>query len=163
MGAQAHPKLFSPAFWAHPFPYFARLRAEEPVHRATLPPRTPIWFVTRHDDVLALLKDDRFAKDRTRAMTAEQLRQMPWVPPMFRPLERNMLDRDPTDHTRLRALVQKAFTPPPGRAHAGAGRIPRGGAARRRPGAGRDGPDPRLRPAAADDDHRRDPRRADPR
>jgi cytochrome P450 PksS len=111
MREQAPPKLFSPAFWANPFPLFARLRAEEPVHRALLPPRTPIWFVTRHEDVLALLKDDRFAKDRTRAMTAEQLRRMPWVPPMFRPLERNMLDRDPPDHTRLRALVQKAFTP----------------------------------------------------
>ena len=111
MGEQVQAKLFSPAFWADPFPYFARLRAEEPVHRATLPPRTPIWFVTRHDDVLALLKDDRFAKDRTRALTAEQLRRMPWVPPMFRPLERNMLDRDPPDHARLRSLVQKAFTP----------------------------------------------------
>jgi cytochrome P450 len=111
MGEKGQPKLFSPAFWADPFPFFARLRAEHPVHRALLPPRTPIWFVTRYDDVLALLKDDRFAKDRTRAMTAEQLRRMPWVPPMFRPLERNMLDRDPPDHTRLRALVHKAFTP----------------------------------------------------
>jgi cytochrome P450 len=44
-------------------------------------------------------------------MTAEQLRKMPWVPPMFRPLERNMLDLDSPDHTRLRTLVHKAFTP----------------------------------------------------
>jgi cytochrome P450 PksS len=111
MGERRPAQLFSPEFWSDPFPYFARLRAEDPVHRAILPPRTPIWFVTRHEDVLALLKDDRFAKDRRLAMTAEQLPRMPWVPPMFRPLERNMLDRDPPDHTRLRALVQKAFTP----------------------------------------------------
>jgi cytochrome P450 len=76
-----------------------------------LPPRTPIWLVTRHEDVQALLKDDRFAKDRANAMTPEQLRKHPWVPPMVRPLERNMLDLDPPDHTRLRALVHKAFTP----------------------------------------------------
>jgi cytochrome P450 len=44
-------------------------------------------------------------------MTAEQLRKIPWVPPMFRPLERNMLDLDSPDHTRLRTLVHKAFTP----------------------------------------------------
>ena len=44
-------------------------------------------------------------------MTPEQLSKMPWVPPMFRPLERNMLDLDAPDHTRLRALVHKAFTP----------------------------------------------------
>jgi cytochrome P450 PksS len=44
-------------------------------------------------------------------MTPEQLRKQPWVPPMFRPLERNMLDLDSPDHTRLRQLVHKAFTP----------------------------------------------------
>jgi cytochrome P450 PksS len=111
MGRQDPAKLFSPQFWADPFPLFARLRAEEPVYRTVLPPKTPIWLVTRYEDVQALLKDERFAKSPRNAMTPAQLRQRPWVPPMFRPLERNMLDLDPPDHTRLRALVHKAFTP----------------------------------------------------
>ena len=86
------------------------------------------WLVTRYDDVVAVLKDERFAKDKFNALTPEQAARQPWVPAMFRPLTRNMLDLDPPDHTRLRALVQKAFTPrlveqmrP---AHRGAGRRP---------------------------------------
>ncbi len=70
-----------------------------------------MWLLTRYEDVNALLKDERFPKNRRNALTPEQLRKLPWVPPMFRPLERNMLDLDAPDHTRLRALVHKAFTP----------------------------------------------------
>jgi cytochrome P450 len=103
--------LFSSQFWADPFPFFARLRAEQPVYRAVLPPKIPIWLVTRYEDIQRLFKDDRFTKNKVTAMTPEQLRRQPWIPPMFRPLERNMLDLDPPDHTRLRALVHRAFTP----------------------------------------------------
>src|ERR671912_2389274 len=105
--------IVSAEFKADPFPQLAVLRASEPVYRTTLPDkvRTPVWLVTRYEDVNALLKDERFPKNRRSALTPEQLRRLPWVPPMFRPLERNMLDLDPPDHTRLRALVHKAFTP----------------------------------------------------
>jgi cytochrome P450 PksS len=102
--------LFTPQFWADPFPFFARLRAEEPVFRAKLSAKESMWIVTRFDDVQRLLKDDRFAKNKRAVMTPPQLRRQPWIPPMFRPLERNMLDLDPPDHTRLRALVHRAFT-----------------------------------------------------
>ena len=103
--------ILSLEFKANPFPLLARLRAEQPVCRITLPDKTPVWLVTRYEDVKTLLTDERFAKSRYNALTPEQLRKQPWVPPMFRPLERTMIDLDPPDHTRLRQLVHKAFTP----------------------------------------------------
>ena len=101
----------SASFKANPFPFYAQLRAEAPVFPVKLPTKQRAWLITRYDDVLNTLKDERFAKDRHNAMTPEQLKKFPWVPPMFKPLERNMLDLDSPDHTRLRALVHKAFTP----------------------------------------------------
>src|SRR3954466_10196495 len=103
--------ISSPAFKANPYPYYAHLRAESPVHRVTLPDRQVAWLVTRYDDVVAMLKDDRFSKERRRVLSPEQAARQPWIPKMVRPLERNMLDLDPPDHDRLRGLVHKAFTP----------------------------------------------------
>jgi cytochrome P450 len=111
MNTAQQVNILSPEFKANPFPLFARLRAEQPVFRITLPDKTPVWLVTRYEDVKALLTDERFAKNRYNALTPEQLRKHPWVPPMFRPLERTMVDLDPPDHTRLRQFVYKAFTP----------------------------------------------------
>jgi len=102
--------LGTPRFKADPFPYYARLRREAPVHPVTLPDRQRAWLVTRYDDVLSVLKDERLVKDRLNVASDKQQRA-PWMPAMFRPLSRNMLDVDPPDHTRLRALVQRAFTP----------------------------------------------------
>jgi cytochrome P450 PksS len=103
--------IVSAEFKADPFPFLARLRASDPVYRTMLPDKTAVWLLTRYDDVNALLRDERFTKNRRSALTKDQLRKLPWMPPMFRPLERNMLDLDPPDHTRLRSLVHKAFTP----------------------------------------------------
>jgi cytochrome P450 PksS len=103
--------IVSAEFKADPFPFLARLRGSEPVYRTTLPDKTVVWLLTRYDDVTALLRDERFTKNRRSALTKDQLRKLPWTPPIFRPLERNMLDLDPPDHTRLRSLVHKAFTP----------------------------------------------------
>ena len=98
-------------FKEDPYPVFARLRAEAPVCRVHVPGKLATWLVTRYDDVVALLKDERFIKDWRAALTPEQAARQPWIPRAIRPLERNMLDQDPPDHTRLRALVHKAFTP----------------------------------------------------
>jgi cytochrome P450 PksS len=103
--------IASPEHKADPYPFYARLRAESPVCSVPLTGKHSAWLVTRYDDVVSVLKDDRFAKNKQSALTPEQLGREPWMPSMFKPLARNMLDLDPPDHTRLRALVQKAFTP----------------------------------------------------
>jgi cytochrome P450 len=100
----AYVNIASSKFKAAPFPFYAQLRSEAPVYRTMLPDKRSVWLVTRYDDVLAALKDDRFSKDKINARTP------PWLPGMFRPLLRNMLDVDVPDHTRLRGLVQKVFT-----------------------------------------------------
>jgi cytochrome P450 PksS len=103
--------IASPEFKANPYPFYARLRQEAPVCRVLTPDKQPTWLVTRYDDVVALLKDQRFVKDKRIALSPEQATRQPWIPRMLRPLERNMLDADPPEHTRLRGLVHNAFTP----------------------------------------------------
>jgi cytochrome P450 len=103
--------LASAAFKANPYPYYARLRAEAPVHRVELSDRRTGWLITRYDDVLSALKDPLLVKDRQNASAPGQPMKQPWMPGFVRPLTQNMLDRDPPDHTRLRALVHRAFTP----------------------------------------------------
>ncbi len=106
-----HPNLASPRFKADPYPFYARLREEAPVVQVRLPNRQSAWLITRYDDVLTALIDPRLAKDRLQVLTPEQVSKQPWVPEFFKPLTRNMLDLDAPDHTRLRGLVHKAFTP----------------------------------------------------
>jgi len=104
--------ITSAAFKANPHPFYARLRAEAPVYRTVLPDKQPAWLITRYDDVLATLKDEQhFSKDPRAAKTAEQLKQMPWMPPMFAPLSRSILDTDFEEHARLRGIIHLAFTP----------------------------------------------------
>lgn len=103
--------LASPRFKADPHPTYARLRTEAPVYRARLGWRRHAWLLARYDDVNALLRDPRFAKDPRNARGEGGRGAAPWMPGPLRPLAHNMLDLDAPDHTRLRALVQKAFTP----------------------------------------------------
>lgn len=99
------PDLASPRFKANPHPFYARLRSEAPVLRTRmalwLP---PMWLITRYDDVLSVIKDpERFSN--------VYLTKIPWTPRWMRPYYQHILVLDPPDHTRLRALVGKAFTP----------------------------------------------------
>ena len=90
-----------PEFVADPYPMYQRLRAEDPVHHSPL----GFWVLSRYEDVVAALRDPRLAKEAIAAFVAARF----GAPIPAQGL--SMLDRDPPDHTRLRGLVSKAFTP----------------------------------------------------
>lgn len=95
------------AYFQNPQDVFGRLRSSAPVTPVIMPGGGQAWLVTRYDDVRAALTDPRLAKDWMRHMTPEG-----WAPdPVHGHFNRNMLNADPPDHTRLRRLVLKAFTP----------------------------------------------------
>jgi len=104
--------LFSPNFKANPYPTYAALRDHAPRHcRAAVDGKAALWFITRYDDVAALLRDHkRFVKNVTNTLSPAQQAHLPPTPPLLRLLGNHMLNLDPPDHTRLRALVNKAFT-----------------------------------------------------
>ncbi|HUM67772.1 MAG TPA: cytochrome P450 [Chloroflexota bacterium] len=105
---------FAPDFIVNPYPVYRELQENCPVHWGM--PVNPImpgaWWFTRYADVQAILKDNRFGRDWQRVIPPEE--RAP-IPDLFRPyyemLGQWMLFQDPPDHTRLRTLVHKAFTP----------------------------------------------------
>jgi cytochrome P450 len=96
-----HFNPMDPAFIADPYPTYHKLRADDPVHQSPL----GFWVLTRYEDVVNSLRDPRLAKEAIAAFVAARFGTA--VPAMGL----SMLDRDPPDHTRLRSLASKAFTP----------------------------------------------------
>ncbi|MGW0651136.1 cytochrome P450 [Streptomyces umbrinus] len=108
------PPAFDPwdqAFLANPYPAYADLRAQGRVHYYE---PTNQWLVPHHADVSALLRDRRLGRTYQHRFTHEDFGRT--APPAehepFHVLnDHGMLDLEPPDHTRIRRLVSKAFTP----------------------------------------------------
>jgi cytochrome P450 len=99
---------FAPGFTDDPYPQYAALRAEAPVYQHPL----GFWLLTCYDDVSWLLRAGLSVEDRNVAEGPfRELRDQMNGDQMPRTDGLSMLDRDPPDHTRLRRLVSKAFTP----------------------------------------------------
>ncbi|MET8754153.1 cytochrome P450 [Streptomyces sp. NPDC004667] len=96
-----------PDFVRDPYPVYARLRAEGPVHHVLTPDRQEVWLVVGHEAGRTAFTDPRLSRDWRRSgdigkiINAEQ----------DHPALAHMLMADPPDHTRLRRLVASAFTP----------------------------------------------------
>jgi hypothetical protein len=94
-----------------PYTYFGRLRSIDPVHWN---PLWQGWIMTRHQDVVAVLRDHtRFSSHRMAYLDAHaSAKKLQALETYFAMLSRWLVFIDPPDHTRLRLLLQKAsFTP----------------------------------------------------
>ena len=110
---------FDPAsqeFAWHAYQRYAELREQSPVHRLLQPDGTEVWLITRYGDARAALADPRLSKDPRPALRAQEATAA--VPPgkgsqaTYVGLNAaHLLFTDPPEHTRLRRLVTRAFTP----------------------------------------------------
>lgn len=108
----ATPTLFTWEFAADPYPAYAWLREHAPVYRATLPSGVEAWLVTRYADARQALADQRLSKNPAHHSAAAHGRGKVGIPgERSANLMTHLLNIDPPDHTRLRRLVSKAFTP----------------------------------------------------
>ena len=100
-----------PAFIADPYPVLRTLRERHPV---LWNPATRQWLIARHAAVDRLLRDRRLGRTYRHVATHVEFgREEPpaWHAPFHDLNDAGMLDLEPPDHTRLRRLVQRAFTP----------------------------------------------------
>ncbi|MGW0209234.1 cytochrome P450 [Streptomyces sp. NPDC003233] len=102
---------WDPAFLADPYPAYAELRARGRVIRYE---PTDQWLVPHHADVSALLRDRRLGRTYQHRFSHEEFGRTAPAPehePFHTLNDHGMLDLEPPDHTRIRRLVSKAFTP----------------------------------------------------
>ncbi|MEU9268774.1 cytochrome P450 [Streptomyces sp. NPDC048251] len=107
--------LLSPDLTAEPFARYARMREQAPVLTGTVL-GSPMWLVTRYDDVRQVLTDPRFVTDPASVQGAGQdgehaiLKQLDIPSDVVDLIEKAMMNLDGAAHTRLRKLVSRAFT-----------------------------------------------------
>ncbi|GAA2008073.1 cytochrome P450 [Nocardiopsis rhodophaea] len=108
--------LMDPELMRAPYTAWGRVRERGPVVRGRSVDGSPMWIITRHDDVRSVLNDPRFANNSTSVPGVEtnarvELLRHFGIPEHYIPyITESVLDADAPDHTRLRKLVSRAFT-----------------------------------------------------
>src|SRR5947208_11460719 len=97
---------FLPEVHQNPYPHYHRLRETGPINQ----PFPGAWLLSRHRDVEALLRNPHVSSDRRKSPMYDLFLQSLPDPERFQAIPPSMLFQDPPDHTRLRGLVNKAFT-----------------------------------------------------
>jgi cytochrome P450 len=113
--APSFPNFPDPRLLQDPYPFYRMLRTTSPVFRVPVGDAgSPgVWILTRHEAVQLVLRDARFSVDRRKARIVQEYADRLPLAAAFGEEGglRSMLLMDPPDHTRVRALVSKAFTP----------------------------------------------------
>jgi cytochrome P450 len=100
-------KQLSPDFVRDPYPVYARLRAEGPLHHVRDPDGEDLWLIVGYEACRTAFTDARLSRDWTGSGDIRQIHNTDADQPALA----HMLMRDPPDHTRLRRLVAREFTP----------------------------------------------------
>ena len=107
--------FLAPELLRNPHPTLARMRESAPIyHVQHMEFGAYPWLVTRYEDSINLLNDERFTKDDARIPRKGErgsLSPDDYMMEAAGAINRHMLTLDPPDHTRLRGLIHKAFTP----------------------------------------------------
>ncbi|MGX5183396.1 cytochrome P450 family protein [Streptomyces avermitilis] len=98
--------LFSEALMSDPHEGFRHLRAAGAVHESVTPDGEAVWVITRYAEARDALADSRLSLNKANARTRGEYQSS--MPPE---LDAHLLNMDAPDHTRLRRLVSRAFTP----------------------------------------------------
>jgi len=101
--------LNSAEFLRNPYPVYDELRVNDPIHWS---PENGYWIITRYADIVSQVQNERLSSNRIAAHASRMPRETKeHFRPFFTAVGSWMLMIDPPDHTRLRGLVNKAFTP----------------------------------------------------
>ena len=98
---------FDPAFRANPYPYYDALRVHDPVHTTEF----GMVVLTRYEDVTTTLKSADFSRDIEKYSTQASSEARQARRDRQEERTKSILNLDPPDHTRLRRIVSKSFTP----------------------------------------------------
>ncbi|MED3515581.1 cytochrome P450 [Bacillus subtilis] len=101
-------QLSSRAFKDEAYEFYKELRKSQPLYPLSLGALGKGWLISRYDDAIHLLKNEKLKKNYENVFTAKEKR--PALLKNEESLTKHMLNSDPPDHNRLRTLVQKAFT-----------------------------------------------------
>ena len=101
--------LIGPEAALDPYPLYEQVRAHDPVHWNKSDDN---WYIMRYADLISTIKDERLSSERIQAKSrslSTEAREK--VSPFIDAISSWMLESDPPSHTRMRGLVNKAFTP----------------------------------------------------
>src|SRR5215207_2322253 len=102
--------LLREAVRADPYPFYAQLRSQDPVHWDE---EMGIWVLTRYADIAAIYNDHRFSRAQGLMRGFQRLpeNEQQIAEPVYHSFSKTMFYADPPYHTHLRGLMNNAFTP----------------------------------------------------